>query len=108
MIAQTNKSQTPQYPTFEAAFKKYQLAVDKGLSYKYAVQGVLFDDLCQARSMQFMRYVIVWLLRLVVPKVNYPKEWPHLPLAIDEPEVFKCLPEYFLEDVVGNYKFIFG
>ena len=78
------------------------------MSYKYAVQGVLFDDLGQARSMQFMRYVIVWLMRLVVQDADYPKQWPSLPLPADEPEVFKCLPEYFLEDVVANYKFIFG
>ena len=54
--------------------KKYQAAVDKGLSYKYAVQGVLYDDLNQARSMQFMRYAIVWLLRLVSENHTYPKE----------------------------------
>lgn len=101
-------TQTPQFPTFENALKKYQLAIDKGLAYKYAVQGVLFDDLCQARSMQFMRYVIVWLLRLVVPKHDYPQNAPRLPLPGEEPEIFRCLPEYFLEVVVGNYKFIFG
>lgn len=54
--------------------KKYQVAIDRGLSYKYAVQGVLFDDLNQARSMQFMRYVIVWLLRLVAPDSDYPRK----------------------------------
>ncbi len=89
---------------FENAVNKYKDQLDKGLAYKYAVQGVLLDDLVQARSMQFMRYVIVWLLRLVAPE--YPKRPLKLPLPEEQPEVFKCLPEYFLEDVVGNFKFI--
>lgn len=91
---------------FENAINKYKDQIDKGLSYKYAVQGVLLDDLTQARSMQFMRYVIVWLLRLVVPGHNYPDQPLRLPLPEGQPDVFKCLPEYFLEDVVGNFKFI--
>ena len=91
---------------FDNAIKKYKDQIDKGLSYKYAVQGVLLDDLTQARSMQFMRYVIVWMLRLVSPGHNYPKQLLRLPLPEKQTEVFKCLPEYFLEDIVGNYKFI--
>ncbi len=39
-----------------------------------AVEGVLKDELAQARSMQFMRYVIVWLLRLVDPRHAYPSQ----------------------------------
>ena len=58
--------------------------------------------------MQFMRYVIVWLLRLVVPEHDYPRTPLKLPLAEQEPEVFRCLPEYFLEEVVANYKFVFA
>lgn len=54
--------------------------------------------------MQFMRYVIVWLLRLVSP--GYPQKPLKLPLPEQQPEAFKCLPEYFLEDVVDNFKFI--
>lgn len=91
---------------FDNAIKKYKDQVDKGLSYKYAVQGVLLDDLTQARSMQFMRYVIVWLLRLVKPGHDFPEQPFQLPLPEEQPNVFKCLPEYFLEDVVGNFKFI--
>ncbi len=91
---------------FETMLKKYKDQIDKGLSYKYAVQGVLLDDLSQSRSMQFMRYVIVWLLRLVTPGHNFPAQPLKLPLPEEQPEVFRCLPEYFLEDVVGNFKFI--
>ncbi|KAI9754266.1 MAG: hypothetical protein M4579_004797 [Chaenotheca gracillima] len=98
---------TPQYPQFENAVKRMTTHLEKGLSYKHAVQGVLYDDLTQARSMQFMRYAAVWLLRLVAPRENYPSQIPKLPLADDQPAVVRCLPEYFLEDVVSNFKFIF-
>lgn len=91
---------------FENAIKKYKDQIDKGMSYKLSVEGVLLDDLTQARSMQFMRYVIVWLLRIVTPGQNVPKTPLKLPLPQEQPEVFKCLPEYFLEDVVSNFKFI--
>ncbi|KAI1923414.1 Ubiquitin conjugation factor E4 [Ophidiomyces ophidiicola] len=90
---------------FEAALKKYKDRVDLGLALKYSFQAVLLDDLWQARSMQFMRYVIVWMLRLVSGR-NFPKEPLELPLPVAEPDVFKCLPEYFLDDVVSNFKFI--
>ena len=91
---------------FDDAIKKYKDRLDKGTSYKYSIEGVLLDDLTQARSMQFMRYVVVWLLRLVSPKHDFPKTPLRLPLPQEQPEVFRCLPEYFLEDVIGNFKFI--
>lgn len=91
---------------FDNAVKRFRDKIDQGLSYKHAVQGILLDDLSQARSMQFMRYVIVWLLRLVVPGHDFPKHSIQLPLPNEAPEVFKSLPEYFLEIVVSNFKFI--
>ncbi|KAI9828554.1 MAG: hypothetical protein M1819_006546 [Sarea resinae] len=99
-------SNPAQLRMFENALKKYKDQVSKGMSYKLAAQGVLLDDLSQARVMQFMRYAIVWLLRLVSPSHSYPKEPLKLPLPEEQPEVFKCLPEYFLEVVVGAFKFI--
>ena len=95
-----------QLTMFENAVKKYKEQIDKGHSYKFGVQGMLLDDLNQARSMQFMRYVIVWLLRIVAPSHNYPKQPIQLPLPAEQPMVFRCLPEYFLEGVVANFKFI--
>ncbi|PLB54451.1 putative ubiquitin fusion degradation protein UfdB [Aspergillus steynii IBT 23096] len=94
-----------QLRVFENALKKYKDKLDLGLALKYSLQGVLFDDQWQARSMLFMRYVMVWLLRLV-SGVNFPKEEIKLPLPEQQPEVFKCLPEYFVDDVVSNFKFI--
>ena len=55
--------------------------------------------------MQFMRYVIVWVMRLGSRK-NLPTDKLSLPLAEEQPDAFKFLPEYFLEDVTDNFKFI--
>ncbi|MCJ1319958.1 hypothetical protein MMC15_005294 [Xylographa vitiligo] len=95
-----------QLALFENAVKKYNDHIEKGLSYKLAVQGVLLDELMQARSMQFMRYVIIWLLRIVGTGQNIPKNVIRLPLADEQPDVWRCLPEYYLDVVVGNFKFI--
>ncbi|KAI9806193.1 MAG: hypothetical protein M1825_006308 [Sarcosagium campestre] len=122
--------QNPRHRTMlEDTIKKYRVVVERSISYRYSVQGVLYDDLCQARSMQFMRYVIVWLLKLVTPQGGYPKQQvkyvdslqaivvlyelklrqtsSRLPLSDEQPDVFKTLPEYFLEDVINTFKFIF-
>ena len=90
---------------FDQAVQKYKDKVDLGIALKYSLQGVLFDEQWQARSMLFMRYVTVWLLRLV-SRVNFPQETLKLPLPEQQPEVFQSLPEYFLEDIVSNFKFI--
>ena len=94
-----------QLRVFEQALKKYKDRLDLGLALKYSLQGVLFDDQWQSRSMLFMRYVIVWLLRLV-SGVDFPRQTLSLPLPDEEPEIFKCLPEYFLDDIVSNFKII--
>jgi ubiquitin conjugation factor E4 B len=63
--------------------------------------------------MQLMRYLIVWLLRIVDPpaaganpQTLYPRSRISLPLPEQQLDVFKCLPEYFIEDIVDNFKFI--
>lgn len=94
-----------QLRTFENALKRYKDRLDLGLALKYSLQGVLFDDLWQTRSMQFMRYVIVWLLRLV-SGVDFPRQKITLPLPEEPRDIFKCLPEYFVDDIVSNFKFI--
>jgi ubiquitin conjugation factor E4 B len=73
-----------------------------------ATQGILLDETSQQRSLQLMRYVIVWMLRLVEPQSQYPKQQVKLPLPEEQAMVFRCLPEYFLEDVVDNFKFVTG
>lgn len=95
-----------QLTMFDKALKKYKDEIDKGLSYKYSVQGVLLDELSQARTMQFMRFVTVWILRLISSHGKYPTEQLSMPLSEEQPDKFKCLPEYFLDDISGNFGFI--
>ncbi|KAK1048827.1 Ubiquitin conjugation factor E4 [Friedmanniomyces endolithicus] len=93
---------------FEEHVKRYKTNIDDNWSIIHATYGVLSDDLSQARSMQFMRYVIVWLLRLASRQDLPAKEQLQLPLPSEQPDVFRTLPEYFLEDIVDNFKFIVG
>ena len=98
--------QDPRYLNrFEEHVKKIEKQIDDIWSTMHATNGVLLDDLSQARSMQFMRYVIVWLLRLA-SRQDLPKEQLQLPLADEQADVFKFLPEYFLEGITDNFKFI--
>ena len=95
-----------QLQQYEKALQKFKDQFDKGLSYKYACQGVLLDEQSQTRSMQFMRFVTVWILRQVSRHGKYPTEPLELPLQREQPEQFKCLPEYFLDIISGNFGFI--
>jgi ubiquitin conjugation factor E4 B len=90
---------------FEARLAKAKQEIDDMWSTIHATHGVLLDELNQARSMQLMRYIIVWLLRIASGQ-NIPKEKLKLPLSTEQSPVFQSLPEYFLEDIVENFKFI--
>lgn len=90
---------------FEQRLKGFKTGLEKIRCVIEAIKGVLLDELSQQRSMLLMRYVISWLLRIVQPESQYPKRPITLPLAEEQPLVFKCLPEYFLEDIVDNFKF---
>ncbi|KAF2742484.1 hypothetical protein M011DRAFT_412649 [Sporormia fimetaria CBS 119925] len=90
---------------FDNAVNKMKNQIEQTQCVVLAIQGVLLDEVTQARSMQFMRYVIVWLLRLVSGG-TFPQKPLELPLPAEQPKAFQCLPEYFLEDIVDNFKFI--
>jgi ubiquitin conjugation factor E4 B len=94
-----------QLKIFDNHVKKIKDQIERGTCTSYAIAGVLGDETMQARSMQLMRYVIVWLLRLV-SGTDFPKQDLQLPLPSDQSLAFRCLPEYFVEDIVGNFKFI--
>ena len=91
---------------FDAHVKKAKDRISKGHCAIFATQGVLADETLQARSMQFMRYAIVWMLRLVSPGTTFPQGSLHLPLPSEQPEAWKCLPEFFIEDIGDNFKYI--
>lgn len=91
----------------ERQIKIYVDVLNKTLSQKYAIKGVLRDKIMQARSLMFMRYVTVWLLRVASQTDYLPSKAMQLPLSAIQPEAFKALPEYVLEDIVSNFSFIF-
>ncbi|KUI73598.1 Ubiquitin conjugation factor E4 [Cytospora mali] len=96
-----------QLQLFELTLKRHTDVLEKSMSLKYAIEGVLLDEKMQGRSLQFMRYVAVWLLR-VASQSDYKPDRPlTLPLPKEQPEAYKCLPEYALQDVVDNFKFVF-
>lgn len=90
---------------FEQRLTQAKQENERRQSVYHAIEGVLLDEQLQARAMSFMRYVIVWVMRLV-SGVDFPKQKFALPLPKEQPEVFKCLPEYFLDDVVDHFKFV--
>lgn len=92
---------------FEEQLNKFRDVLDKSCSLKYACEAVLFDRTMQAKSLIFMRYVSVWLLRVATCSDYTPDKTIILPLSSNIPDVFRYLPEYALEDIVNTFIFIF-
>lgn len=92
---------------FEEQFKRFNDVLDKSSSLKLAIEGVVFDKTMQAKALMFMRVVTVWLLRIATSSDYTPQKTISLPLSDELPDAFKFLPEYVLEDIVGNLNFIF-
>lgn len=92
---------------YQLTVQKYTDILQKSIGLKYTIQGVLFDNSMQSRSLLFMRYVIVWLLRIASGGEYIPGQPIKLPLSPEIPEKFRVLPEYVLDVVVSNFKFTF-
>jgi len=106
----------------EASIKQYTDLLEKSMSLKFAIEGVLKDKLMQTKAVLFMRYVTVWLLRVatqsdytpdktiqyisIVPENDHKLTFSSLPLPENQPDAFKNLPEYVLEDIVGSVNYI--
>lgn len=96
-----------QLDMFDIGVRRYVDLLEKAIALKYSIEGCLLDEKMQGRSLQFMRYVSVWLLRVASQSDYKPEKTLQLPLPSDQPEAFQCLPEYALQDVVDNFKFVF-
>lgn len=81
--------------------------VEKSMALKFAIEGVVLDTGMQTLSLQFMRYVSVWLLRVASGTDYKPGKDFNLPLSADKPVAFSCLPEYAVQNIVDNFKFVF-
>ena len=100
-------NQPNQLALLETALKRHLGVLERSMAVKYSIQGILFEKKMQSRSLQFMRYVTVWLLRIASQTEYTPDKQLQLPLPAEQPEAFQCLPEYVLQDVVDNFKFVF-
>ncbi|KAL2135928.1 hypothetical protein VTI74DRAFT_6311 [Chaetomium olivicolor] len=96
-----------QLAVLEEAIRRHTNVLERSMALKFAIEGILLEQKMQSRSLQFMRYVTVWLLRLASQTEYTPDKQLRLPLPAEQPEAFKCLPEYALQDVVDNFKFVF-
>lgn len=91
----------------EESIQKHVAVLEKSMTLRFAIQGVLLEPKMQGRSLQFMRYVTVWLLRVASQSEYTPDKTLRLPLPKKQPDAFSCLPEYALQDIVDNFKFVF-
>ncbi|KAF9871176.1 ubiquitin elongating factor core [Colletotrichum karsti] len=96
-----------QVAMFEVTLKRHTQVLEKAIAMKYAIEGVFFDEKMQELSLRFMRYVAVWLLRLASQSDYTPEKDLKLPLPSEAPAAVACLPEYALQDIVDNFKFVF-
>jgi len=100
-----------QLAMFELTLRRHTEVLERSISLKYTMEGVLLEEKMQSRSLQFMRYVSVWLLRVASQTDYRPRPDQQLqlqlPLPAQQPEAFSCLPEYALQDIVDNFKFVF-
>ncbi|KAM0220739.1 hypothetical protein ACHAPQ_001517 [Fusarium lateritium] len=99
-----------QLEQYDKAVKRHVDALEKSIAVKLSIEGVLLDERMQSTSLRFMRIVAVWLLRLVTRSQYKPgleSKEIQLPLPAEKSDVFSCLPEYTLQNIVDNFKFIF-
>ncbi|UQC75247.1 ubiquitin elongating factor core [Colletotrichum lupini] len=101
------QNQPQQLAMFELTLKRHTTVLEKAIAMKYAIEGIFLDEKMQELSLRFMRYVAVWLLRLASQSSYTPDKDLQLPLPAQAPEAFACLPEYALQDVVDNFKFVY-
>ncbi|UKZ81935.1 hypothetical protein TrVFT333_009713 [Trichoderma virens FT-333] len=95
---------------FEETLKRHTNVLEKTIALKYAIEGVLLDERMQSTSLRFMRYVTVWLLRIATGSDYKPgteTETIKLPIEIGNSGAFAYLPEYTLQNIVDNFKFVF-
>jgi len=62
-------------PRFEAQVTRFTEVLEKSMSLKFAIEGVLYDKVMQAKVIQFNRYVAVWLVR-VASQSDYRPDQP--------------------------------
>lgn len=95
---------------FDETVKRHTNVLERTIGLKFAIEGILLDERMQGTSLRFMRYVAVWLIRIATGKDYKPgkeSQLIKLPLTDENQDVFACLPEYALQNIVDNFKFVY-
>ncbi|KAI9170938.1 Ubiquitin conjugation factor E4 [Paramyrothecium foliicola] len=95
---------------FEETLRRHTNVLEKTIGLKYAIEGVLLDERMQGISLRFLRYVAVWLIRVATGSKYKPgleSQEIKLPLPAEQPAAFACLPEYALQNIMENFRFLF-
>ncbi|KAL2891200.1 Ubiquitin conjugation factor E4 [Ceratocystis lukuohia] len=92
---------------FESVIARHREFIDIMTGKKHSIEGIMMDQKMQETSLRFMRYVAVWLLRVGSQSDYIPGRTITLPLPQSENRAFSCLPEYALQNVVDNFKFVY-
>ncbi|KOS21891.1 Ubiquitin conjugation factor E4 [Escovopsis weberi] len=99
-----------QLKLFEETLRRHQNVLEKSCAMKHTIEGILMDERMQSLSLKFMRYVTVWLLRVATEsdyKPGLESETIKLPMTMSPENFFPYLPEYVLQNIVDNFKFVF-
>ena len=98
-----NWGATPQAPLYRNALKRLRQQIESLSSYRLALEALATDPLDNARSLSFASFIANWMVRVVDPQHGYPHTPVHMPLPAEPNDVFKNLPEYFLEVPIELY-----
>ncbi|EPQ54429.1 hypothetical protein GLOTRDRAFT_139020 [Gloeophyllum trabeum ATCC 11539] len=94
---------TPFQARAEAAITNVKNEMSKIHMQQLAYETQLADPELVFRSIGFVTFVSVWMIRFVDPKKKHPNPAVELPLPKEVPLSFRVLPEYLLEDIVDYY-----
>ena len=66
--------QSPQLGVIDRDIARIKNRIDSATAMRVALASILMDKNLSAQTLLFMRYQMVWLLRLVDPTHQYPKK----------------------------------
>ncbi|KZT09134.1 uncharacterized protein LAESUDRAFT_801836 [Laetiporus sulphureus 93-53] len=90
----------------EHAINAVKAELEKVLTTQLAYTTQLSEPELVFRSVSFVNFVSMWLIRQVDPKHSHPNPPVELPLPTEVPQSFKVLPEYLIEDIVDYQLYV--
>ena len=98
---------TPQEAAYRGQIERTKKEVDAWHSRILSSEVQILDTGFIAKCANFANFTMTWLVRLVDPKGQYPRQQISLDnLPAETPVAFRMLPEYLVEDVTELYFFI--